>query len=190
MRKRNPGEKGKTLEFSSEWTGNPEPIAALFTATFTASEGPAEGALIGALAHRLITTTPSRDLRVVCARQDGVLVGAIVLSRLAYDNDNRLVFLLAPVAVSAEWQGKMVGQSLIAHGIEVLRREGVEIVVTYGDPKFYRRVGFVPIRQADVPAPFDLQHPEGWQGRSLNGAPLLLKGPARCVEAFNDPTFW
>jgi putative acetyltransferase len=49
----------------------------------------------------------------------------------------------------------------------------------------------MPVSQDDMPAPFSLQHPEGWLGQSLNGAPMApLKGPSHCVEAFNDPAFW
>jgi GNAT superfamily N-acetyltransferase len=120
-----------------------------------------------------------------------VCCGAILFSRLIYTGDTRSVFVLGPVAVATHRQNQGIGQRLISHGIAVLRQEGVELAVTYGDPSFYRRVGFKAISQDDVPAPFPLQHPEGWLGQSLNNAPMTpLKGPSRCVPAFNDPAFW
>jgi predicted N-acetyltransferase YhbS len=179
------------MEVTSEYEAHAAAISDLFAATFTASEGTDEGALIGQLARRLMEETPAQDLRAFTAWKRGELVGAILFSRLIYKGDKRTVFVLGPVAVATDRQNQGFGQRLISHGIEVLRQEGVELAVTYGDPSFYRRVGFEVISQDDVPAPFSLQQPEGWLGQSLNGAPLTpLKGPSRCVPAFNDPAFW
>lgn len=179
------------MDISTDYQTASDAIATLFTTTFTASEGPEEGALIGGLARRLIAETPAADLRVFIAWKDGVPVGCIFFSRLTFECDLRTVFILAPVAVATGWQGQGIGQRLIAHALDALRREGVDIAVTYGDPAFYSRVQFKPIRQADVPAPFALQHPEGWLGQSLTSSEIaVLKGPACCVKAFNDPVFW
>ena len=110
---------------------------------------------------------------------------------MTYVGDPRRVFLLSPVAVATAHQGKGVGQRLIAHGLDALRREGVEIAVTYGDPAFYGRVGFVPVSEMDLPAPQPLSQPQGWIAQSLTDAPLTpLLGPARCVAAFDDPALW
>ena len=88
-------------------------------------------------------------------------------------------------------QGKGIGQRLIAHGLDALRQEGVDIAVTYGDPAFYGRVGFKPVSEADLPAPQPLNQPQGWIAQSLTDAPLTpLAGPAACVPAFDDPALW
>jgi putative acetyltransferase len=98
---------------------------------------------------------------------------------------------MAPVAVATERQGQGIGQRLIAHGLDTLRQEGVDIAVTYGDPAFYGRVGFNPVSEADLPAPQPLNQPQGWIAQSLTDAPLTpLRGPARCVAAFDDPALW
>jgi len=179
------------MHFSTDYETHAEAIAELFRATFTASEGVEEGGLIGALARRLIAETPTDDLRVFTAWEDNALLGGIFFTRLIYEGDPRTVFMMAPVAVATAQQGKGVGQRLIAHGLAALRQQGVDIVVTYGDPAFYGRVGFKAITESEVPAPFPLQHPEGWQVQSLDGAELVpLIGPPRCVEAFNDPVLW
>lgn len=179
------------MDISAEYEAHASAIADLFTATFSASEGADEGALIGELARRLMAETPVQDLRVFAAWTRGELVGAILFSRLIYEGDNHTVFVLGPVAVATDRQHQGIGQRLISHGIEKLRQEGAELAVTYGDPSFYERVGFTAITEDDVPAPYSLQHPEGWLGQSLNNAPLTpLKGPSRCVQAFNDPAFW
>lgn len=179
------------MDYSTEYTTDAEAIADLFASTFTASEGEEEGVLIGALARRLIAETPAKDLRVVTAWEDGALLGCIFFTRLTYASDPHTVFLMAPVAVATAHQGKGIGQRLIAHGLDALRQEDVDIAVTYGDPAFYGRVGFKPVSEADLPAPQPLNQPQGWIAQSLNEAPLTpLSGPARCVAAFDDPALW
>ncbi len=179
------------MEFSPEYERKIPEIADLFNASFTASDGSKEGELIGGLAHRLMDETPQEDLRVFTAWNNGDLDGAIIFSRLTFVGDTRTVFILGPVAVATKRQGKSIGQRLISHGLTVLRQQGIDFAATYGDPRFYERVGFTAITEKDVPAPFPLQHPEGWLGQFLNNSPNMpLRGPSRCVAAFNDPTFW
>ena len=179
------------MDFSTDYETRAEKIVDLFEATFTASEGAEEGALIGDLVRRLIAQTPAEALRVFSAWKDGALVGGILFSRLAYEGDPRTVFMMAPVAVATDHQGKGVGQRLIAHGLDALKQEGVDIAVTYGDPAFYGRVGFTHAAEADLPAPHPLGQPEGWIAQSLTEVPLtLVSGPVRCVAAFNDPALW
>ncbi|MDF1586458.1 GNAT family N-acetyltransferase [Marinimicrococcus flavescens] len=176
------------MDFSTEYETRADAIAELFRATFTASESAEEGALISDLARRLAVETPAEDLRVFTAWEDGALVGGIFFTRLTYAGDPRTVFMMAPVAVTADRQGKGIGQQPIAHGLAALRQEGVDIAVTYGDPAFYGRVGFNPVFEADLPAPQPLQQPQGWIAQSLTKVPLTpLRGPARCIAAFDDP---
>lgn len=168
-----------------------EELARLFADTFTASEGEAEGRLIGALARDMLATTPDRDLLVVSAWEGGEPAGCIMFSRLAFAEDARTVFLLAPVAVATGRQGRGIGQRLLRHGLDELRRRGIDVAMTYGDPAYYGKVGFRPVSDTEVPAPFALSQPEGWLGQSLTDRPLdALKGPSRCVDALNRPEFW
>jgi len=179
------------MNFSSDYVGNEEEIIDLFTSTFTASEGAAEGRLIGTLVRDFFTTTPEKDLFVFTARDDGSLVGVIVFSRLTYPQDDREVLLLAPVAVTTRRQKEGIGQKLLAHGLNDLRKRGVEVVVTYGDPGYYSKVGFVPITEMIACPPRSLSHPHGWLAQSLTSLTLdPLKGPAHCVEALDHPDYW
>lgn len=172
-------------------TGRAAEIVDLFTATFTASAGAEEGALIGALVRNLLAGLAEQDRFVFIAEQDGRIIGAIIFSRLTYEQDERTVFVLGPVAVIPDQQGKGVGQRLLTHGLATLASAGVAIAVTYGDPSYYGKVGFMPISEADAPAPFPLNHPEGWLAQPLTGRPITpLKGPCHCVEPLNDPVFW
>lgn len=178
------------MDYVTDTGRRTDEIAALFETTFTASEGAEEGRVVGALARRLIETTPSDDLRVFCAVDGPRLAGAILFTRLRYP-DPRAVFLLAPVAVAPNYQGQRTGQALIRHGLDRIRAGGGEIAVTYGDPAFYARTGFRPVGTDTVPAPFPLGLPHGWQAQALTDAPLTpLAGPATCVPAFADPALW
>jgi predicted N-acetyltransferase YhbS len=179
------------MEFSTGYKGREAEIVDLFTTTFSASEGEEEGALIGDLVRRLLAGTAQKDLFVFTAAEDGSIIGGIVFSRLSYAQDERTVFVLAPVAVAPHRQGQGIGQQLLKHGLAALCSAGVDIAMTYGDPNYYARVGFEPVSEADAPAPFALNHPQGWLGQSLNDRPMTpLQGPSRCVDALNDPVFW
>ncbi|WP_462322844.1 GNAT family N-acetyltransferase [Halochromatium sp.] len=179
------------MQFSTDTQGREAAIIELFRATFTASEGEEEGALIGDLVRNLLASTAERDRFVFVTEGDGAIIGGIIFSRLSYAQDHRTVFVLGPVAVATDQQGKGIGQRLLSHGLARLRSAGVDIVLTYGDPTYYEKVGFRPISEADATAPFKLSQPEGWLAQSLTDRSLTpLKGPPRCVDALNDPVFW
>ncbi|MGD8266464.1 MAG: GNAT family N-acetyltransferase, partial [Chromatiales bacterium] len=94
-------------------------------------------------------------------------------------------------AVSTRHQGRGVGQALINFGLDELRNRSVDVVVTYGDPAFYSRVGFQALPENVIKAPLKLSMPQGWLGQSLTEAPIptLEERPA-CVREFNDPAYW
>jgi len=179
------------MKFTADYADRADEIVALFTNTFTYSEGAEEGALIGKLAREMISTTPRTDLFVFSCHDEGDLAGCIMFSRLSYAEDDRTVFVLAPVAVEPARQGRGIGQNLLRFGLDELRHKGIDVALTYGDPAYYGKVGFAPITEAMARAPFQLQMPQRWLGQSLTDRPLApLKGPSRCVEALNAPEYW
>lgn len=165
-------------------------IQKLFISAFSHSEGPAEGELIGGLVRDLLDSTAQEDLHCFVAREEGRIVGGIVFSRLRFETGIQ-AFILAPVAVAPECQGRGIGQQLIAFGLDALRQFGVELVITYGDPAFYAKVGFQPVSQAVIPAPLPLQQPHGWLAQSLTGTAIQpIQGRCTCVAALNRPEYW
>ncbi|MEE4184225.1 MAG: N-acetyltransferase [Gammaproteobacteria bacterium] len=165
-------------------------VVALFVAAFADSEGEAEGALIGELVEALFASSAAADLCNYVAEVDGEIVGAIFLSRMVFANENA-VFILSPVAVASGHQGQGIGQALIQHGLRELQKQGVEFVLTYGDPRFYAKVGFRPVSSEVVRPPFALSQPEGWLGQSLCGRPVeSLRGESTCVPALSNPVYW
>ncbi|GGB88487.1 N-acetyltransferase [Marivita lacus] len=179
------------MQITQDQGGRQDQIAQFFKDTFTASEGANEGTLIHALACDLLATTPADDLRVFTADDTCTLCGCAIFTRLRFADDPRLVFLLSPMAVATEHQGKGVGQALLSHALNALRAEGVEVAVTYGDPNFYNRVGFAPVTTEMLPPPQLLKMPHGWIAQSLTDAALSpLAGPSTCAPALNHPEFW
>ena len=179
------------MDFIEGFEGRQQALIDVFRRSFGDSEGEAEGRVIAQLVTNLITTTASADLRVFSAVDDGDIAGAIIFSKLNYPADDRVVFLLAPVAVATARQRQGVGQALLRHGLDTVRNDGVEVAITYGDPNYYARVGFAQITEEIAQPPFKLEQPHGWLGQSLADQPLTaLSGACRCVPAFDKPEYW
>lgn len=165
-------------------------IESLFTTVFTESDSEKEGLLVGKLGKDLLDKPRAEDLIGFVGEDGEGLVACILFSRLIFSTDIS-AFLLAPVAVQTAHQGKGIGKQLIQHGVSSLRDEGVKFAITYGDPRFYGKVGFQPISPEVVVPPFPLTQPEGWLGQSLQGDSIeSLSGKCSCVPAFNNPAYW
>jgi len=166
-------------------------IKELFNKTFSDSEGEEEGILIGNLAYDLIKNTNSKDLFVYNAVENEKIVGSIIFSRLSFEKSQVTAFLLAPVAVHTDYQGRGIGQKLINYGHDDLKKNGVKLVFTYGDINFYSKVGYNIISEEKVKAPINLSYPEGWMAQSLiDNEVSPISGNSYCVEAINDPKYW
>ncbi len=178
------------MELSTYNKSDTEEIKQLFLKVFTDSEGKEEGSLIGDLVLDLISTTNTQDIYGFIATESDQILGSIFFTRLVFENfDN--AFILSPVAVHTNHQGKGIGQSLINSGINHLREHGVKLAFTYGDPGFYSKVGFRCITETTAKAPLELSQPEGWLCQSLVGDEVEpIAGNSRCVEALNKPEYW
>ena len=169
---------------------NIEEIKQLFTKVFSDSEGQSEGLLIGNLAYDLMTSTDAQDLYGFVAIENEEIIGSIFFTRLTFESEVN-AFLLSPVAIHTNYQGKGIGQKLINFGINHLKENGVGLVFTYGDSKFYSKVGFSLITEKLAKAPLKLTYPEGWLGQSLVSDEIEpITGSSYCVEALNKPEYW
>ncbi|MCW8930458.1 MAG: N-acetyltransferase [Gammaproteobacteria bacterium] len=178
------------MKFSIYNPGNIEEIKALFTKTFSDSEGKSEGLLIGNLAYDLMINTDVQDIYVFIATDNDQIIGSIIFSKLTIESEIN-AFLLAPVAIHTRYQGKGIGQKLIIFGLDTIKENGVELAFTYGDPNFYSKVGFRPITEKLVKAPFQLTYPEGWLGQSLVSDKIEpISGKLSCVKALNKAEYW
>jgi len=178
------------IEYRPIRPADTDAVKKLFTDTFTRSESEKEGKLIGNLVNELIHQTDPGDLFGFAAVDGEKTVGAIFFSRLTFATAAD-VFMMAPVAVHRDFQGKGIGQNLIRYGLQQMKEKGTQIAVTYGDPAFYGKTGFQPLSQELIPPPLELSQPIGWLGQSLTETPIpKLPGPSRCVQAFNNPAYW
>lgn len=86
------------------------------------------------------------DLDVV-AMVDGRIVASILYTKAAIACDSgekKEVLCFGPVSVSPKVQGRGIGTRLIEHTQALARNMGYRAILIYGDPEFYKRVGFVP----------------------------------------------
>lgn len=165
-------------------------VAGLFRSVFTASEGESEGKLIGTLASELSSNIDNQDIICFGAYENATLIGAIFFTHLGF-NKSVLAYMLAPVAVRTEYQGKGVGQALINYGLSEFKKRSINFAVTYGDPSFYSRVRFEPLSENVIQAPLKLSMPVGWMGQSLTQDPIpTINERPTCVKEFNNPVYW
>ena len=165
-------------------------VTDLFTSVFTSSEGVKEGVLIGSLSSKLASSIDNEETICFGVYENESLIASIFFTRLKFNNPIQ-VYMLAPVAVSTEYQGKGIGQALINYGLNELKKRSVSVVVTYGDPSFYSKVGFQALSENVIQAPLTLSMPFGWLGRSLTGEPIpTMNERPVCVKEFNDPAYW
>lgn len=177
----------KLTAFRAEFA---DQVIALFNQVFSDSENEAEGKLIGDLVTKLITTTEAGDITGYIAIVDKTIVGSVFFSRMSLRTQQN-AFILSPVAIATEQQGKGIGQQLIKFGIEQLESAGVEMLFTYGDPNFYSKLGFKQISETLIKAPLILSYPEGWLAQTLNGKSMTaIDGETQCVKALMDQQYW
>lgn len=64
------------------------------------------------------------------------------------------------------------------------------LVVTYGDPEFYARVGFEKVSQKQIQAPCALSSPDGWLAQSLiSDETPDVPGKTQCVAAYRKQPY-
>ncbi|MFW2587096.1 GNAT family N-acetyltransferase [Sagittula sp. SSi028] len=164
-------------------------ITALFRDSFSASEGPDEARMIEQLVRALLALPV--DLRhVFTSRVDDAPVAGCVFTPLTFPDASRRVMLLSPVAVHPEVQRLGHGSTMIRNALETLAKQDIGLVVTYGDPAYYGRLGFQPITADQIAAPYTLSMPMGWQAVALDGRELAAEGTPECVPPFRNPDMW
>jgi predicted N-acetyltransferase YhbS len=95
------------------------------------------------------------------------------------------------MAVKTEFHGKGIGQALINFAHEKLRKEGVNLTVTYGDINFYSKTGYELVSEDSIAAPLKLSYPDGWLAHSLDGSSdLKIKGSSSCIPELNNQSLW
>ncbi len=151
-----------------------------------------ENQMVANLASELLDTISNPETLHLVAEIDAVLVGHVVFSPARSRVGGSFVgYILAPLAVSPEEQGKGIGSALVNQGLQHMLAQNVDIVFVYGDPKYYARFGFTADLAEKYVPPFTLKYPSGWQALDLSeknavGGSVELE----CVSPLSKPELW
>jgi putative acetyltransferase len=157
--------------------------------------GQQHGPEVAGLVKDLLHDSTAQPMLSLAAEQNGELVGHVLFSRaeLAETGQPVSVRILAPLSVIPEHQSIGVGTLLISHGLEMLRREGVDLVFVLGHPDYYPRSGFTPAGVLGLEAPYPIpgKDADAWMVQELRPGILgNVQGKVRCCEALDRPEHW
>lgn len=151
-----------------------------------------EGDVVSQLAADLLSEKTAPPILSLVSEADGIIVGHVALSPVwKLGTKDLLGFILAPLAVVPDYQKRGIGSQLVRSCIERLSEAGLDLLLVYGDPKFYGRFGFRADVAACYTAPYPLQFPFGWLGLVLRN--IEARRPAvdiSCVSSLNVPSIW
>ena len=151
-----------------------------------------ENKVIMDLAQELSSETTSPSIKSLVAEVDNQVIGYVSYSPIFLKSASSVSgYILAPLAVSPEHQKHAVGSNLINAGIDMLTKDGVGVLLVYGDPAYYGRFGFKEKIGHSFLPPYSLQYPFGWTGMMLNGT-AVPDMPVKfdCVAALSKPDLW
>ena len=151
-----------------------------------------ESKIIMTLSAELSNETNRASITSLVAEVDTQVIGYASYSPILLKTASSISgYILAPLAVSPEHQKQGVGSNLINAGIDMLTKDGVGVLLVYGDPAYYGRFGFKEeIGHSFVP-PYTLQYPFGWTGMMLNDTPVPEQSiKFDCVAALSKPDLW
>jgi len=151
-----------------------------------------ENKVIMNLVQELHKETTGPSIKSLVAEVDNQVIGYVSYSPIFLKSDSSISgYILAPLAVSLEHQKQGVGSNLMKSGIDLLTKDGVGVLLVYGDPAYYGRFGFKEeVGHVFVP-PYPLQFPFGWTGMMLNNYDVP-KPPIgfKCVVPLNKAKLW
>ena len=132
-----------------------------------------ERELVSELAGRLLREESDPATIPLVAESGGKVVGYVAFSPVTFAGSERMRgYILAPLAVIPDHQGRGVGTQLVEYGMARLRRDGVNVLLVYGDPSYYGRFGFRAEAAVHYVPPYALRYPHGWQACLLVAADL------------------
>ncbi len=151
-----------------------------------------ERELIINLAAEFLREHSQPPVKSLIAEIDHHIVGYVSYSPIFLDINAHLSgYILAPLAISPEYQKQGVGTRLIQSGVDMLIEDQVVILFVYGDPAYYGRFGFSKEPAQSFIPPYPLEFPFGWLGQMLRDAVLPEQHTSfHCVPALSKPEIW
>ena len=84
-----------------------------------------------------------------------------------------------------------IGKKIIKFGIKYLKEHKVDILMTYGDPSYYSKIGFKKTKVSMIPAPYKLSQPIGWLINKISSKKInKFKSKPNCVRPFRNKKLW
>ena len=147
------------------------------------------------LVQDLLSDPSAQPLFSFLAYENDRAIGHVLFTsaRLEGAQSDTAISLLAPLAVLPDFQKRGVGGKLIAHGLQHLKRAGVELVFVLGHPGYYPRHGFQPagVLGFEAPYPIPEEHANAWMVQKLQpGAIDRVSGVVRCATMLDRPEHW
>lgn len=137
----------------------------------------------------------ARPILSLLAWEKDQAIGHILFTKAKLVESENLVsiYLLAPLAVVPEFQSKGVGQKLIQEGLNLLSKEGVELVFVLGHPGYYPKAGFTPagVLGFDAPYPIPEKDAGAWMVQELRSDAIVeFSGKIKCCDSIDKPEYW
>jgi putative acetyltransferase len=153
--------------------------------------GESEGEIVSQLAINILEDKSASPILSLVVEQSNKIIGNVIFSSVKIeDNDEKIrAYILAPLAVAKDTQGKGVGTALINQGLGILKERGANLVFVYGDPNYYKRTGFKAGH--NLKPPYNLEYPEAWMVKELTqGALAKAEGMVKCASSLNSQEYW
>ncbi|MFP4322736.1 MAG: GNAT family N-acetyltransferase [Anaerolineales bacterium] len=106
---------------------------------------------------RNLRQTPQFNPRLsLMALYNGAVVGHGLFYPVKLEaHDDVLAYGLGPIGVAPDYWGQFIGSALIYEGLEVCRRQKIDLVFVLGNPEYYTRFGFSLARDYGLHTPYD-----------------------------------
>ena len=88
------------------------------------------------------------------------------------------------------FQKKGIGKKIIQFALKYLKKQKVDLLMTYGDPSYYTKSGFKKTNISLIPAPYKLSQPIGWLVNKISSKRLKIKSKPKCVLPFRNKKLW
>jgi predicted N-acetyltransferase YhbS len=177
-----------TFTIRESTTGDLSQILALQHQAF----GDAEGSEIAKLITDLLVDETAMPFLSLVAETDNKIVGYVLFTHARVITKHILpkAVILAPLAVSPNYQNQGIGVKLIKHGCELLVEQNIEIVLVLGYPAYYSKFGFVPT-QLIAPYPIADKNKDAWMIKTLSAnISGDIKGKVICAKELDKPQYW
>ena len=140
-----------------------------------------------------VTAKPALSLLALSGSK---AVGHILFTSVYSDNAEiqPMMHILAPLAVSPEYQGNGIGGNLIKKGLELLKILGSEALFVLGHETYYPKFGFITDAKNQgfiPPYPIPKKNANAWMVQILDKKRVFdYPIKIRCADELSKPEYW